>query len=282
MKHTNRFIALLLVALLLMTTACSGNGGNSGTNSQSTNTSQSTNNSQSTNTSTANTSQGTESTADNSGAEPAPSEGPEKWELPIAPDKVTLTCFSVLDGKASVSLSSMEENFTVQYYEELSNVHISFQHPSSATTITEALNNMFVSGQLTDIIFNIQSATDGIDALIENGFILRLNEPIDKWGYYYNEVFKANPAFKASVTTYDGNIGHIHLGVILLSQGKFRPDLLDSLSGLIPRGILHEAKELIASESAADTVLTVLLHDVTHYLQDAVTRLMTVSVVYLL
>ncbi len=208
MKHMKRLVALLLVVLLVMTTACSGNGGNSGTNSQSTNTSQSTNNSTGTN-STANTSQGTTSTAETSqGTEPAPSEGPEKWDLPITPNKVTLTCFSVLDGKASVSLSSMEENFTVQYYEELSNVHISFQHPSSATTTSEALNNMFVSGQLTDIIFNIQNATDGIDALIENGFILRLNEPIDKWGYYYNEVFKANPAFKASVMTYDGNIGH--------------------------------------------------------------------------
>ena len=198
MKNMKRIIALAMVFLLLLTSACTGNQNSKADTSK------------------AESSKAESSKADSSKADAStPSEtstpeeptGPEPYELPIVANKVTLTMFSVLDGKASVSLSSMEENFTVQYYEELSNVHIQFFHPSSATSLTEALNTMIASGEITDIIFNIQSATDGIDALISNGIILRLNELIDKWGYYYNKVFEENPGFKASVTTYDGNIG---------------------------------------------------------------------------
>ena len=139
MKNMKRIIALAMVFLLLLTSACTGNQNSKADTSK------------------AESSKAESSKADSSKADAStPSEtstpeeptGPEPYELPIVANKVTLTMFSVLDGKASVSLSSMEENFTVQYYEELSNVHIQFFHPSSATSLTEALNTMIASGEI--------------------------------------------------------------------------------------------------------------------------------------
>ena len=46
--------------------------------------------------------------------------------MPISEDGASLSIFVTLDGKASVSLSSLEENLTMQYYEELSDVDVIF------------------------------------------------------------------------------------------------------------------------------------------------------------
>lgn len=134
-------------------------------------------------------------------------EGPAAWSLPITTDKITLSLFSPLDSKASVSLTSMEENHTMQYYESISGVHIQFFHPSSATSTGEALNVMISSGELTDLIGNIMNASDNLDTLIENKVILRLNEYIDQYGYNLYQVFQEYPEFHTQVMTYEGNIG---------------------------------------------------------------------------
>jgi hypothetical protein len=65
---------------------------------------------------------------------------------------------------------------------------------------------MFASNDLADIIYGVRDVVGGLDAVIENGQILRLNEMIDENAYYLYHIFEENPDFKVQVMTYQGNI----------------------------------------------------------------------------
>lgn len=189
MKHTQRILALLMALCLILVSACTGDENSSSQES-----------------SQQEASQTTESSVTEDSAAP-PAEGPESYSMPISEETITLSLFSQLDSKASVSIGTMEDNYTMQYYESISGVHIQFFHPSSATSIGEALNVMISSGEYTDLIGSIMNASDGLDTLIENDVILRLNEYIDQYGYYLSQVFEEYPEFYTQVLTYEGNIG---------------------------------------------------------------------------
>lgn len=193
MKHMKRMLVFILAMCLLVLSACSSNPQNSSKPDSS---------------KSAQESSKTDSAASQeSSTAQEPSNGPAAYTMPITNDKITLSLFSGLDSKASVSLSTMEENYTMQYYESISNVHIQFFHPSSATSAGEALNVMISSGELTDLIGGIMSASDSLDTLINNNVILRLNEYIDQYGYNLYQVFQEYPEFYTQVLTYEGNIG---------------------------------------------------------------------------
>lgn len=189
MKHTQRILALLMALCLILVSACTGDENSSSQES-----------------SQQEASQTTESSVTEDSTAP-PAEGPESYSMPISEETITLSLFSQLDSKASVSIGTMEDNYTMQYYESISGVHIQFFHPSSATSIGEALNVMISSGEYTDLIGSIMNASDGLDTLIENDVILRLNEYIDQYGYYLSQVFEEYPEFYTQVLTYEGNIG---------------------------------------------------------------------------
>lgn len=189
MKHTQRILALLTALCLILASACTGDENSSSQES-----------------SQQEASQATESSVTEDSTAP-PAEGPESYSMPISEETITLSLFSQLDSKASVSIGTMEDNYTMQYYESISGVHIQFFHPSSATSIGEALNVMISSGEYTDLIGSIMNASDGLDTLIENDVILRLNEYIDQYGYYLSQVFEEYPEFYTQVLTYEGNIG---------------------------------------------------------------------------
>ena len=189
MKHTQRILALLMALCLILASACTGDENSSSQES-----------------SQQEASQATESSVTEDSTAP-PAEGPESYSMPISEETITLSLFSQLDSKASVSIGTMEDNYTMQYYESISGVHIQFFHPSSATSIGEALNVMISSGEYTDLIGSIMNASDGLDTLIENDVILRLNEYIDQYGYYLSQVFEEYPEFYTQVLTYEGNIG---------------------------------------------------------------------------
>lgn len=189
MKHTQRILALLMALCLILVSACTGDENSSSQES-----------------SQQEASQTTESSVTEDSAAP-PAEGPESYSMPISEETITLSLFSQLDSKASVSIGTMEDNYTMQYYESISGVHIQFFHPSSATSIGEALNVMISSGEYTDLIGSIMNASDGLDTLIENDVILRLNEYIDQYGYYLSQIFEEYPEFYTQVLTYEGNIG---------------------------------------------------------------------------
>lgn len=189
MKHTQRILALLMALCLILVSACTGDENSSSQES-----------------SQQEASQATESSVTEDSTAP-PAEGPESYSMPISEETITLSLFSQLDSKASVSIGTMEDNYTMQYYESISGVHIQFFHPSSATSIGEALNVMISSGEYTDLIGSIMNASDGLDTLIENDVILRLNEYIDQYGYYLSQIFEEYPEFYTQVLTYEGNIG---------------------------------------------------------------------------
>ena len=194
MKHTKRLLALLMALCLILISACTGDGNSSSESSQQDASKQE-------------QSQAEESTggvAEDSDATSV--DGPEAYTMPLTTGDISLSMFSGLDSKASVSIGTMEDNYTIQYYESLSGIHIDFFHPSSATSTGEALNVMISSGEYTDLIGGILSASDGPDTLIANGVILRLNEYIDQYGYYLTEIFKEYPEFYNQVLTYEGNI----------------------------------------------------------------------------
>ncbi len=127
--------------------------------------------------------------------------------MPISQDGVKLSLFCILDGKASVSLSSLEENLTMQRYEQLSGVDIEWFHPSSATKIGEAVNLVLASNDLPDIIFNINDGSENLDTLIANGLILDLKDLIPQYAPNLNKLLTEHPELRAQITTYDGNIG---------------------------------------------------------------------------
>lgn len=189
MKHTQRILALLMALCLILVSACTGDENSSSQES-----------------SQQEASQTTESSVTEDSTAP-PAEGPESYSMPISEETITLSLFSQLDSKASVSIGTMEDNYTMQYYESISGVHIQFFHPSSATSIGEALNVMISSGEYTDLIGSIMNASDGLDTLIENDVILRLNEYIDQYGYYLSQIFEEYPEFYTQVLTHEGNIG---------------------------------------------------------------------------
>lgn len=187
-KRIKKVMCCAILVLALLATCClAGCGNKSATNAGQTGTTNSG--------STGSQSSGTKT-----------SEGPEPVTMPISDKKITLTMFCILDGKAALTLQSLEENLTMQKYEELSNIDIEWYHPSSASTVGEALNIMIASNDLTDIISNITSASEGLDSLVNRGVILRLNELIDQYGYYLSKAFKDYPEFYRQSLTYDGNI----------------------------------------------------------------------------
>lgn len=196
MKKT---IAVVLALCMLLLAACSQSG-QTGTTA-----STGTSSSATTTTTTTGTSSGSSASAGTE--QPAAPAAATEYGMPLTADPVKLTMFCALDAKASVSIASLDENRAMQYYEEISGVDIEWFHPSSATTTAEALNVMIASGDLTDIISGITSASDSIDSLINNGIILRLNESIDQYGYYLGSLFKEYPEFYSQVLSYEGNIG---------------------------------------------------------------------------
>ena len=127
--------------------------------------------------------------------------------MPISEDGASLSIFVTLDGKASVSLSSLEENLTMQYYEKLSGVDVEWQHPSSANTLGEAVNLLLASGELPDLIFNITYGSENLDTLIENDMILDLTDLIPQYAPNLNALLEEHPEIRSQITTYDGHIG---------------------------------------------------------------------------
>lgn len=126
--------------------------------------------------------------------------------MPISEEGTSLSIFVQLADKAAATLTSLDENLTMQYYEKLSGVDIEWQHPSNANTIGEAVNILLASGDLPDIVYNLTYGTENLDTLIENEMILDLTDLIPQYAPNLNKILEENPELRAQVTTYDGHI----------------------------------------------------------------------------
>lgn len=126
--------------------------------------------------------------------------------MPISEGGASISVFCLLDGKASASLSSLKDNYTMQYYEKLSGVDVTWYHPSSAISIGEGVNLVLASDDLPDLIFAISEASESLDSLVEQGVILRLNELIPQYAPNLAAILEQYPEIVKQITTNDGNI----------------------------------------------------------------------------
>ncbi len=99
---------------------------------------------------------------------------------PISDEKITLTMWYPHAGSMG-TLSDFNEGEFWQWLEEKTNIHIEFIVPAAGTE-AESFNLLFTSGNLPDIIYNQvnqQSYRDGMDACIEDGYVVNIADYLD-------------------------------------------------------------------------------------------------------
>lgn len=100
---------------------------------------------------------------------------------PISDEKITLTMWYPMAGSMG-NLSDYNEGEFWQWLEEKTNIHIEFIVPAAGTE-AESFNLLFTSDNLPDIIYdqvNSQMYRDGMDACIEDGYIVDMAQHLDE------------------------------------------------------------------------------------------------------
>ena len=104
----------------------------------------------------------------------------DQQTYPISDEKITLTMWYPHAGSMG-TLSDFNEGEFWQWLEEKTNIHIEFIVPAAGTE-AESFNLLFTSGNLPDIIYNQvnqQSYRDGMDACIEDGYVVNMADYLD-------------------------------------------------------------------------------------------------------
>ena len=120
---------------------------------------------------------------------------------PISEEKITLTYWYPNAGSIG-NLSDFNESEFFQWLEEKTNIHIEFIVPAAGTE-AEAFNLLFTSGKMPDIMYPqpaSQKYRDGMDAAIEDGFILNLADYLDLAPNYVSWINSIENAEKNVVT----------------------------------------------------------------------------------
>ncbi|GIP33252.1 ABC transporter substrate-binding protein [Paenibacillus sp. J2TS4] len=136
------------------------------------------------------------------GAESSPAgEVNPKGVFPITNEKTTLKVMV----KGSNSVENFATNEFTKWLEEKTNIHIEWEVAPNKTA-DEKLNITLASGDYPDVLLGfavkpVQQALYGKD-----GVFLPLNDLIDKYGEYTNQMFEAEPTARDVITAPDGNI----------------------------------------------------------------------------
>ncbi|CAM3901692.1 extracellular solute-binding protein [Lederbergia lenta] len=126
----------------------------------------------------------------------------EAGKFPIVEEPVELNV--LVAGIATVE--SFEDNEFTRWYEELTNVRINWE-VAPIQSVQEVLNIRLASGDLPDVLLHMGvSPTQQMIYGAQQGMFLPLNDYIDKYGYYVNQMFEAEPLVKEVATAPDGNI----------------------------------------------------------------------------
>ena len=124
--------------------------------------------------------------------------------LPLTEEKQTLTVWTRNDV-ALMNVSGGDLNSTpfFQELEERTNVHIEWSIPASGSE-QEQFNLLFTSGELPDIMYNI-GYIDGLDAAVDDGYILDLTPYLEEYAPNYMAAVKnASPDVQKLVKTDSG------------------------------------------------------------------------------
>ncbi len=178
---------ILILAACLLLTACTGPAGGSSSSSSSSGSSPS----------------GSSSASGTGGSAPDSStgSGPEKYTLPL-----------VEDGSVTISIAIYENYLTGYPYssglpvwerlQEETGVKIDWQTTPSSDYATVMKTRLASGTDLPDFI-NIPG-----DAMryVSDGVIIPITEQMEKYGYYTNQLFEANPYLRPFVTGPDGEL----------------------------------------------------------------------------
>lgn len=141
-----------------------------------------------------------QSSSDNKNT-PAPQGGPTTY--PIKTDK-TLTYWMELPTNLTGVKSTHADTPFFQEWQKKTGVPLKFTAPP-ANQAKEALNVMLASGELPDMIeFNFLDFPGGPEKAIKDGYILKLNDLIDKHAPNLKKYLKEHPEIDKMIKTDNG------------------------------------------------------------------------------
>ncbi|MFD2117705.1 extracellular solute-binding protein [Paenibacillus yanchengensis] len=156
------------------------------------------------------------------------------------PDKVTY--WVALGANAAATMKDYGEIKAYKKLEEVTGTTVEFQHPPTGQE-RDQFNLMIASGKLPDAIeYNWSGAPKGVDSLIKENRIIRLNELIEEHAPNLKKLLDDNPEFKKLVTTDEGNIYTVpfirnHPSLQSVNGPVMRKDWLDYLNLSEPKTI---------------------------------------------
>lgn len=208
MKKRNLLVSLLIASVLLVS-ACGGNAPEPAPPSGNSNT-------------------------------PAPQEnGQEETEVGYP---ASLTYWAPLNANVSATLKHYGEMAAYKELESVTGTKVTFQHPTAGQD-KDQFNLMIASGKLPDVIeYNWATVNKGADVLIKEKSIIRLNELIEQHAPNLNKLLSENPEYRKMITTDEGNIyafPFIRGDDYLLTYGgiAIRTDWLEKLGLPMPQTI---------------------------------------------
>ena len=122
----------------------------------------------------------------------------EEYAFPLTEEPITLTAFHTQRGQ----ISDPATNSMLVDYEAKTGVHIEL---ITSTDQSTDLNLMMASGEHADLyLVNLSSAQ--VTNMVNADMIIPLNDLIDQYGFYTQQIFEERPDFKETITAPDGNI----------------------------------------------------------------------------
>lgn len=169
----------------------------------------------------------------NEEAKPTDTGGDSEITLPIVDEKISYTYWYGSNPNANAYMNDFSENPVFIEMEERTNVVLDFI-AISAGALQERFNILMVSGEYPDIMDNGAGRyTAGVDAGIEDGIFIRLNELIDEFVPNYKKLIEEYPNVANEITSDEGNIVGFY-GIHTEARAQpglvIRQDMLDNLS----------------------------------------------------
>ncbi|MEF3311969.1 extracellular solute-binding protein [Paenibacillus sp. GYB004] len=138
---------------------------------------------------------------------------------PVVNEKITL---NMMGSKAAIH-GPWNEMVLFKEMEKMTNIQFEFNTPPQAN-YQEAKNLAFASRQLPDVFFNSLLTPDDEVTYGSQGYLIPLEELIEKYAPNLKKRMEANPDIKKSITTMDG---HIYALPLIIDQPRaFVPNRL--------------------------------------------------------
>jgi len=122
----------------------------------------------------------------------------EEYTFPLTEEPITLTVFHTKRDQ----ISDPATNDMLIDYEAMTGVHIELITSTDGST---DLNLMMASGEYADM-YLVNLSTAQITNMVAADMIIPLNDLIDQYGFYAQQIFEERPDIKELITAPDGNI----------------------------------------------------------------------------